>query len=75
MPQESCVIAKTRTDFIFALSKAIPIIIMITSINSNKNNIHLQRLQWSLLPKYFWKQLKYKNETILVKKGVAWRAE
>ena len=36
MPQKSCVIAKTRTDFIFALIKAILIIIMITSINSNK---------------------------------------
>ena len=36
MLQESCVIVKTRTDFIFALNKEIPIIIMLTGINSNK---------------------------------------
>ena len=41
MPQEGCVIAKTITDFTFALIKAIPIIIMIACINSNKNNIYL----------------------------------
>ena len=36
MPQESCMIAKTITDFTFTLIKAIPIIIMINCINSNE---------------------------------------
>ena len=42
-------IAKTRTDFIFAMIKAIPIIIVITSNNSNKSNISNTKTKLSLL--------------------------
>ena len=35
MPQESCMIAKTITDFTFAFIEAIPITVMVACINSN----------------------------------------
>ena len=42
VPHENNIIAKTITDFAFALIKAMPIIITIACRSSNKNNIHPQ---------------------------------
>ena len=53
IPLESCLIAKTITDFTFAFIEALPIIIALSAI---KNNIHLHGPQQALLPECLWKQ-------------------
>ena len=73
LTQESCMIAKTTPDFTFAFLEAIPIIVMIACINSNKKHYSSSETTvgfTSWLAEYFWKQLQYKKENCsLLKRG------
>ena len=72
MPHENNMIAKTITDFAFALIKAIPIIITIACRSSNKKQYLSSGAKVVFTRRIFLKQLKYKKKTSLVEKGVAW---
>ena len=66
MPHENNMIAKTITDFAFALIKAIPIIIMIACRGSNNKQYSSSWAKVVFTRRIFLKQLKYKQETSLV---------
>ena len=72
MPHENNTIAKNITDFAFALIKAIPIIITIACRSSNKKQYSSSGAKVVFTRRMFLKQLKYKKETSLVEKRVAW---
>ena len=72
MPHEINTIAKTIADFAFALIKAIPIIITIACRGSNKKQYSSSGAKVVFTHGIFLEQLKYKKETSLVEKGVAW---
>ena len=68
-------ITKTITDFAFALIKAIPIIITTACRSSNKKQYSSSGAKVVFTRRIFLKQLKYKKETSLVEKGIAWCTE
>ena len=70
-------IAKTITDFAFALIETVPIIITIACKSSNKKQYSSlgDKILLSLLAEYFWNSSDTKKETSFVEKGVAWWTE